>query len=428
MYRLHVVVVFLAFFIPSQSKANIDIVKTTIKQGKDLCKNGQYEKGIDQILDGAMTLLKKYPSHRLNKTWRSHISYCFETWSTAELKACRKSSDLSHYENFLQIQKKSKLTASKSMKNKIFTRSTQCLNSLKVKTVKHCESSTNALIQLKKIKKYITSRDLKKFNRDFSKCEINRWKKVEKEVLGDISMKSLKKLWILWQASKSLKNRYGIILESFSRRAAQYCTDKMMYNHGRSLLLKTDSMYALDFQKDQKYSTEFSSRLNSCGIFKLRMKSQLEGKSGGINISMTAVSDFIVVPNGNNIKACGKIYFMGNKTPMGKCTIGASTSHEGYMVCMSGKIIRKKGDQKPWFKLVYDSNYARKLITEKIQKSCPGKSAVLFSEKLWENLFSNRFSVFIRAAGGESRSSRMTRDLGNGRSVSFITKWKAQYR
>ena len=91
--------------LPFNSYANIDLAKTKLNSGKNECKLGQYEKGINHIIDAAMEIRRSAPKSPLNRKCRVALKKCYNGWIKAY--PCKKDDVFEHFKKLKYIQSKS---------------------------------------------------------------------------------------------------------------------------------------------------------------------------------------------------------------------------------------------------------------------------------------------------------------------------------
>jgi hypothetical protein len=93
---------------------------------------------------------------------------------------------------------------------------------------------------------------------------------------------------------------------------------------------------------------------------------------------------------------------------------------------MKGKIITGQGkDAVSRLRLEFDTTVARPLVVEQVQLTCPGKPAVIFKEKLFETLFSNRkFLAHLEVRDQITARFRLQEEGTRSRSVVYNGQWQ----
>ncbi|MBU1218938.1 hypothetical protein KKF34_10845 [Myxococcota bacterium] len=408
---------------------NTNVLEDSVREGASLCKKGDYSKGIDQILDAAMSMRRNDPKSFSRSRWRVLLDKCYIDWAVFENKACNQSLKPAHYENLENIYKKSAVAASKATRHKIRNYSSTCLNSIRTKTLKLCSASEGHISTLKYIAKYLPAGlNVKKYQKDLDKCIDDRWKEVENIIRQSTSMTSLKSLWLLWKVDRTRKLRYINAVNLFMANSMRLCSVDMDYRTGRNLMEKAIKMYQRDFPVDTEFNSLAAKSLQQCGIFRIRMESEADGITGGVSFKYSISGDLYIVPVGNAIKACGALSIKGIPLNHKRCNIIPGIRKAKHFVCFTGRMNRIRRDKSPAIYLKYDSNFARNLISEVIQKSCPGKSAIIIKENLLEQLFNSRLHFTVRGAGGEEKAIRNSVDAGNGRKITFLTKFRVHMK
>lgn len=426
--NLVIILILLTISLPAFGR-NTNVLEDSVQEGASFCKKGDYSKGIDQILDAAISMRRTDPKAFSRSRWRFFLDKCYIDWAVFENKACNKTLKPAHYENLENIYKKSAVAASKATRNKIRNYGSTCLNTIRTKTVKFCSESEEHIATMKYIAKYLPSGlNVKKFQKDLDKCIDDRWKEVENIIKKSTSMASLKSLWLLWKADRTRKLKYINAVNLFMANSMRLCSVDMDYRAGRNLMEKAIKMYRRDFPADSEFNTLAAKNLQQCGIFRIRMESEADGITGGVSFKYTLTGDLFVVPVGNAIRACGAISVKGVASNNKRCNIIPGIRKARHFVCFTGRMNKIRRDKSPAIYLKYDSNFARNLISEVIQKSCPGKSAVIIRENLLEQLFNSRLYFTVRGAGGEEKAIRNSVDAGNGRKITFLTKFRVHMK
>jgi hypothetical protein len=415
--------------------ADIKIIKGTLERGVSECRRGNYSKGIDAIIDGAMDLRREAPKHVLNTQWRSKLRFCINKWTKEDLSNCRKKHTISSYENLLKAEKKSSIIASTATKKTIRGKIKSCFYSLKNHYKKTCKKTKDVVVKINKLKKLVVSNKkfTKSINGVLTKCVSTQWKSALKECSTSSSVATLKRVFILKKilpASKKTEVEYKKCIIEQMTGGRDLCRS-MKYGEGKKLLSKSHYLLRKLKIKDLKSIKTGEKWKKECGFYRISFDVIMKAVSGGIPFHLPAKAELIVAASkdGKSITACGEMKFKSPALKYGKCSTLATASYsnsnkKGFLICLKGTLTKKKTDKNAVLNLKLDAGFVRNKIKESVQHICKGKQPIVFNAKLFENLFQkNRLKVKINAHGAEKKMFRIPVDLVGGRKAVFLGSW-----
>jgi hypothetical protein len=424
----------LIFLTPNNAYANIETLNQNFIEAKLLCKNGEYSKGINKIIDFAMDLRRKYPQNYLNKVWRGSLNSCYRKWVDSENKKCTKTHSIKYYLKINSIGEKSKVFMGKSFANYVKKSKTQCLNSLRKYHLKKCSKNNKSIKTLNSLAKLVKGKNLKNINKSIKKCLGKKWKlsiKNCKKTLGFKYMKEVYNLRKLLPKTKKYISDYKSCLKFQMEGGRDLCVKDMNYQKGGKILRKSFHLYSKLKSKKPGIIKKGKIWVKECGLYKLNLTFQIVGKSGGVSINLPGSANLIVTKDPvKGIKACGPIKFVEKNIFKNRCstliTIVKSLK-KPHFICLKGNLNNKYKDN-PKIELSFDTKTKRPKITEKIQRSCKGKGVTIFKEKIFENFLTpKRLKIKITAIGASTKNFRIPLDLGSGRSFVLIGKWSVHF-
>ncbi len=175
-------------------------------------------------------------------------------------------------------------------------------------------------------------------------------------------------------------------------------------------------------------------------MYKLQLKVRAQAFTGKTRFEYPAQADLVVTRSADNgqVKACGIMQFPTHNAVDGACDVTVTVPQEKpaqdglfsgrHWICMKGQIVTGQGkDGVARLRVEFDTTVARPLVAEQVQWTCPGKPTVIFKEKLFETLFSNRkFLAHLDLRDQITAQFRLQEEGTKSRSVVFVGQWQIQ--
>ncbi|MGM0595800.1 MAG: hypothetical protein ACQES9_02050 [Myxococcota bacterium] len=421
---------------PVKSEGNIKIIKNSLQQGIKECKNSQFDRGINRIINAAMDLRKNHPKHSLNRKWRSYLKFCYKRWSVQTRKQCYKNNDFKIYSTFEKISEKAKYTASKITKRMIKNQQKKCFNSLQKHFRKNCKKDSDLLNDLSGFLKYLKTKNktVGKLPKIQKSCLKNHWGTLMDKCKKDNSIQTLKKVYLFRKKMPDkgeIRKEYSNCLINLIQLSADECQKEMKYSKGSKLINKTIKALKRTKFKKKKFLKKALNLKRKCGIYTINLNLNMKTITGGIKYNLPVTTNLTVVQNSiknKKVKACGELEFKSVKTKRGKCkilvTVNSPPKTKNHIICYQGKILKKRGQKHSYLKLAFQKKSTEGNIQETIHKTCKKgnsyKTVSYFKENLFMNLLSKKhLNLKIKSVAGEKEGFLVPLDLGKGRKVTF---------
>jgi hypothetical protein len=179
---------------------------------------------------------------------------------------------------------------------------------------------------------------------------------------------------------------------------------------------------------------------DECGMYRLQLKVKVQAFTGKVRFEYPAQADLVVTRNADSgqVKACGIMHFPTHNAVDGACDVTVAVPQEKaaqeslfsgrHWICLKGQIITAQGkDATSRLRLEFDTTVARPLVAEQVQWTCPGKPTVIFKEKMFETLFSNRkFLAHLELRDQITAQFRLQEEGTKTRSVVYNGQWQIQ--
>ncbi|MBU1243753.1 hypothetical protein KKD52_05515 [Myxococcota bacterium] len=430
--------------ISAPARANIVAAQEKLNAGIAQCKAGEYAKGVDVIVDAAMDARRADPKHAINNQWRGHLITCFNQWSDREAGTCATQKTQAAYQDLFKVYEKAGVLAGKDAARKIERKLETCLGQLVTAHEKQCAAQKASLDLLIKLEAQATRpADRAKVSRAVKTCREGRWKTLTEQCRTTFSPAFLSEVEVLYPllpASSTTREQFRGCLMTQVQGARELCRTRMAYREGFSVYNRAfDALKQLK-PIDEAFLAKVAPWKDECGMHRLQLKVRVQAFTGKTRFEYPAQADLVVTRSADNgqVKACGVMQFPTHNAVDGACDVTVTVPQEKpaqdspfggrHWICLTGKIITGQGKSGiARLRLEFDTTVARPLVSEQIQWTCPGKPAVIFKEKLFETLFSNRkFLAHLELRDQISAQFRLQEEGTRNRSVVYSGQWQIQ--
>ena len=426
------------------ARANIVAAQEKLNAGIAQCKAGDFAKGVDTLVDAAMDARRADPKHPLNTQWRGHLVTCFNQWSEREAKTCELQKSQAAYADLAKVLEKAGQLAGKDVTKRIEKKLEVCLGQLVTAHEKQCAAQRSSLDLLVGLEAKATRPgDKTRLGKAVRGCRDARWKTLMEQCRTTVSAPFLAELEALvphLPANATVREQWRACLTTQVQGARELCRTRMAYREGATVYDRAFAALRGLKPVDEAFLAKAAAWKDECGLYKLQLKVKVQAFTGKVRFEYPAQADLVVTRGADNgqVKACGILHFPTHNAVDGPCDVTVTvpqdkSSAEGpfsgrHWICLKGQITTGQGKAGVTrLRLEYDTTTARPLVTEQVQWTCPGKPAVIFKEKLFENLFSNRkFLAHLELADQVTAQFRLQEEGTRARSIVYLGQWQIQ--
>ncbi len=434
----------LIFLFTSPVRANIIASREKLNLGITECQNGQYEKGINLIIDAAMDARRDHPNHPFNRQWRPHLLACFNDWARQENNACRQSANPVHLQNLQKIVAKAESLAGRETANRIEKQASTCFSFIVAQQEKNCRTQKSALDLLTTLESGVTDpKNKTRVQNAIRTCRDHRWKILMEECRTTFTpafLEEVENLLPMMGQNPTLREQYRGCLMMQVQGAREMCRNRMAYTEGSLVFGRAFSSLMRIKPPDEAFTSKAAAWKDECGMFKLQLKLKTEAQTGRTKFEYPSLANLVVTRDADTgqVKACGILHLRTHNAVDGQCDVmvtalppetpsGNEIFTGRQWFCMKGTIQTHQGrGKKPIqrLQLEFDPSMARPLVQEQIQITCPGKPAIIFKEKMMETLFQNKlFILRMDVADRTTTRFRIQEDLTRKRRFVFTGEW-----
>lgn len=435
---------FLIFcFVPSV-QADITAAQEKVNLGISQCKNGEYSKGIDTLVDAAMDARRTDPKHPLNRQWRVHMIACFDHWIEKNGANCESKTSRETWDALDIVLQKAKQVGGQDVVRKIENRMRRCVERMIAVHEKNCARDKTVMDFVTALATHpsLPASERKKVEKLATTCREDRWKTLTEQCRTTFSTALFSEVETLYVSfcspSTVMQEQYRACLMAFVQGSREICRTRMAYREGSQLYAQAYARLKELKPVDEAFLSKAAPWKDECGMMRLTLSVKVNAFTGKVRFDYPAKAEFIVArtEGENQVRACGAWAFPLHNTLDGNCdvTISVPTNRTAAdnvfagkpWVCFTGRIVPSRGQGSiPKLELTFDSSVARLLVLEQVQQTCPGKPALIFQEKIFETLFQNpKFRVLMEYQNKAFARFRIQEDSGKNRQVTYEGTWQ----
>jgi len=424
------------------ARANIVAAQEKLNAGIAQCKAGEFAKGIDTLVDAAMDARRADPRHPLNTQWRGHLITCFNQWSEREATTCEAQKSQAAYGEMAKVLEKAGQLAGRDVTKRIEKKLEACLGHLVDAHEKTCAAQKPSLDLLTALEAQATRpADKARLGRAVNTCRAGRWKTLMDQCrtnIGTAFLSEVEALVPLMGPSPAVREQWRACLMTQVQGARELCRTRMAYREGAGVYDRAYGALRALKPVDEAFLAKVAPWKDECGLYRLQLQFNVQAFTGKVRFEYPTQAELVVTRSADTgeVKACGVLQFPTHNAVDGPCDVtvavprgkpSAESPFGGrHWICLKGQITTgqgKAGIQR--LRLEFDNTTARPLVTEQVQWTCPGKPAVVFQEKLVENLFANRrFLAHLELRDQVTARFRIQEEGTKVRSVVYVGQWQ----
>ncbi len=424
------------------ARANIVAAQEKLNAGLAQCRAGDFSKGVDTLVDAAMDARRADPKHPLNTQWRGHLITCFNQWSDREAKTCEDQKSQAAYGDLAKVLEKAGQLAGKDVSKRVEKKLETCLGHLVTAHEKTCAASQPSLDLLVALEAQVTRpADKTRLGKAVKTCRAGRWKTLMEQcrtTVGTTFLSEVEALYASVGVSPGVREQWRACLMTQVQGARELCRTRMAYREGTGVYDRAFGALRGLKPVDEAFLAKVAPWKAECGLYRLQLQLRIQAFTGKVRFEYPAQAELVVTRGADTgeVKACGGLQFSTHNAVDGPCDVtvtvprGKPSADSPFggrpWICLKGQITTGQGKAAVQrLRLEFDNTTARPLVTEQVQWTCPGKPAVIFQEKLVENLFANRrFLAHLELRDQVTARFRIQEEGTKVRSVVYVGQWQ----